>query len=306
MNKSTAAWLVCALMLVSCKSRKKDVVAIVGGSEITAQEFQERMQEIAPYLRTQYASFDRKKDLLDTMVRNELLYQEAKRRGLESAPAVREQLKRAMVQELMRQQGDASGQTKPPSDGDLQRYYDEHRGEFVNPERIQAAHLLVSTDKRDRAAARKEAERLLSEIRSAVQLGKATAFEDLARTLSDDLPSRPFGGNMGALSLQDMTSRYGEVVGKAAFALATPGDIAGPIDTPRGFELVKLEARFPGVDRSFASVKQMLRGRMVRDDQTRAYDDFVKQLRGQIDVRVDEARLSKIDVPPETANSLHK
>jgi len=55
--------------------------------------------------------------------------------------------------------------------------------------------------------------------------------------------------------------------------------MGGPIDTPAGVELVKMQVKTPAVNRSFDESKEGIRGRIARERRSKDYDDFVKKLR---------------------------
>src|SRR6267143_6783608 len=92
----------------ACQKSEKSgpVVARVGDESITADEVRQRLNETSPFLRARYNTLERKKEFVENLIRNELLAQEAQRQGLDKSPAVREQMKRAMIQELIKKQLD--------------------------------------------------------------------------------------------------------------------------------------------------------------------------------------------------------
>src|SRR5207253_6145901 len=98
----------------------------------------------------------------------------------------------------------------------------------------------------------------------------------------------------------ELTRSYSAQLANAAFDLKNPGDMAGPIETPAGIELVKMQIKTPSVNRSFEESKEGIRGRMARERRSKDYDDFVKKLRENGNVSIDEAELAKV-VPSEPA-----
>jgi len=53
----------------------KQAVARVDNVHITVGEFQERLNQLSPFIRARYTSLERKKEFLDNMVRFEVLAQ---------------------------------------------------------------------------------------------------------------------------------------------------------------------------------------------------------------------------------------
>ena len=287
----------CGKRSSSTETKSGPAVAHVGNDVITADEFKKKLDETSPFLRARYNTLDRKKEFLENLVRNELLVQEAEKRGLESAPAVREQVKRALVTELLRQQLDERLTGADIPDADLKKFYDTHQDDFVKPERARIFRLLVEAPKGDtkaRAAAKKKATELNAQIADKVKKGDANAFQAAAIKESADKLSAPMGGDLRFLSKDEMTKTYSAALADAAFALKGPGDLAGPIETEQGYELIKLQAKTTALDRKFEEAKEQIRGRMARERRSKEYDEFIKKLRDGASVTIDEAELAKV------------
>ncbi|MFL5438072.1 MAG: peptidyl-prolyl cis-trans isomerase [Myxococcales bacterium] len=288
--------------MAGCKRDGKSgpVVAKVGSETITAAEFKKRLDETSPFLRARYNTVERKKEFLESLIRNELLAQEAERQGLSSSPAVREQLKRAMIQELIKKQLDERLSGNDIPDADLKAFYDSHVDDFVKPERARIYHILVPAhDAKDRASAHKHAEALLKDIQERTKKGEVNAFQAVAQRESKDATSAPMGGDLRFVSKDELTKNYSAELANAAFDLKNAGDMGGPIDTPAGVELVKMQVKTPAVNRSFDESKEGIRGRIARERRSKDYDDFVKKLRDNGKVDIDEAELAKV-MPSET------
>src|SRR5258708_37543165 len=117
----------CALAVAACKkSSSGPAVAHVGDEVITADEFKHRIEEQSPFLRARYNTLDRKKEFLENLIRNELLAQEAQRQGFDKSPAVKEQMKRAMIQELIKKQLDQRLSGADIPEEALKKFYDAH------------------------------------------------------------------------------------------------------------------------------------------------------------------------------------
>src|SRR5439155_1071019 len=127
MNTRFASVLCATLALVACKKSEKSgpVVAEVGDEKITAEEVRQRLNETSPFLRARYSTVERKKEFLENLVRNELLAQEAVRQGYDKSPAVRDQMKRAMIQELIKHQLDAKLSGTDIGDEELKNFGDK-------------------------------------------------------------------------------------------------------------------------------------------------------------------------------------
>jgi peptidyl-prolyl cis-trans isomerase D len=136
------------------------------------------------------------------------------------------------------------------SDEAIQAYYDDHKDDrFSDPEQVRLRHIVVSlpadADEARRAAARKKAEDLLARIRAGAD------FAAVAKQASDDAASAAKGGELGLVA----RGRLPAAVEDAAFALE-PGKVSDVIETPGGFEIVKVEEHLPGGPKPLAAVRE--------------------------------------------------
>src|SRR5438270_5806742 len=189
MKTRISAILVVLSLAAACHKHeaKGPVVAKVGDESITADELKHRLDETSPFLRARYNTLDRKKEFLENLIRNELLAQEAKRQGYDKSPAVQEQMKRAMIQELIRHQLDEKLTGADIADEELKKFYDAHLDDFVKPERARVFHIfLPAKDAREKTAMRKKAQDLLKDIDAREKRGEANAFQTVAMKESKD------------------------------------------------------------------------------------------------------------------------
>jgi peptidyl-prolyl cis-trans isomerase C len=299
MKTSLSAVLFVLSLLAACHKNeaKGPVVAKVGNEVITAEELKHRLDETSPFLRARYNTLDRKKEFLENLIRNELLAQEAQRQGYDKSPAVKEQMKRAMIQELIKHQLDEklTGQDIP--EADLRKFYDAHLDDFVKPERARVFHILLpAKTPAEKAEAHKKATAMLKDIDAREKKGEVNAFQSTAMKESKDQLSAPMGGDLRFLSREELSKAYNPELATAAFELKNPGEKGGPIDTPAGVELVKLQVKTVALNRSFEESKDSIRGRMARERRSREYDDWMKKLRESTPITINDAELDKVVV----------
>src|SRR3954469_14423732 len=158
MNTRLASFLLAAAALAACSkssSKSGPVVATVGNESITADEMRQRLNETSPFLRARYNTVERKKEFLENLIRNELLAQEAQRQGFDKSPAVKEQMKRAMIQELIKKQLEKKLPAADIAEADLKKFYESHLDDFVKPERARVFHIfLAAKDAKEKTAAK--------------------------------------------------------------------------------------------------------------------------------------------------------
>jgi peptidyl-prolyl cis-trans isomerase C len=275
---------------------KEAVVARVNERAITAGEFQERLEEQPPFVRSRYATLEKKKEFLDNLIRFELLVQEARRQGLDKDPELQATLEKLMVQKLVRKQSEAGAGEL--SDAELRKYYDAHLSEFVRPERVRISHLFLASAKGDanRAQVRAQATRLLTEVKRQETGTARSAFELLASSQSQDASSKAAGGDLGFQTREELTAAWGPELAEAALALKQVSDIGGVVETDKGFHLVKLLGRQLGVDQSFDTVKERIQAQLSMESRSRNLDTFISKLKDSAKVEVKDAALEQIPV----------
>jgi peptidyl-prolyl cis-trans isomerase D len=120
------------------------------------------------------------------------------------------------------------------SDADLRKFYDAHKAEFDRPGHATVSVLYIPrvVSSADSAAARTRITELRNEI-----VGGAK-FEDVAKRESSDSASAANGGDLG----KGPRGRFVAEFEKAIDALK-PGELSGPVLTPFGYHLIRLDSR---------------------------------------------------------------
>jgi peptidyl-prolyl cis-trans isomerase SurA len=117
------------------------------------------------------------------------------------------------------------------SDKDIQAYYDEHRKDFVRPERVVFREIVLLYEEANEAEVRARAEG----VRRELDAGKD--FGELAAQVSE-VSSKERGGLVGPFTKGELRPEIEAQV----FALK-PGELAGPIESVRAFHIVRLETK---------------------------------------------------------------
>jgi parvulin-like peptidyl-prolyl isomerase len=299
-SRAALLLLVPSLLLPACsRSGRGDggaAVARVGDHDITVSEFQARLNEQAPYIRGRYATLEKKKEFLDNLVRFELMRQEAERRGLQKDPAVQALIDKLLVQELIRRQMSESEKAITVSDEEVKAYYKAHLDEFVRPERVRVSTILLATTKGSPQAAkvRADATKLAADLRKAPPTN-VTVFAEAARTRSNDPATQAAGGDVGFKTREELVKQYGATFAEAAMGLKTVGDISGPLETDRGFYVLRMTGRMAGSEQPLEAAKDRIVSRLTVERRSKAMDQLVADLRAKTSVKIDDAVLEKID-----------
>jgi peptidyl-prolyl cis-trans isomerase D len=139
---------------------------------------------------------------------------------------------------------------------DVERSYNEQLGKYTTPEQIRASHILLTTEGKDDAAVRAQAEQVLKEAKSGGD------FAALAKKYSQDETNAAQGGDLDYFSRGRMVAAFET----AAFALA-PGEISDLVKTEFGYHIIKLTDRKPAIVRpvSDPAVYKEIEGALLRE-----------------------------------------
>ncbi|MFT3913363.1 MAG: peptidyl-prolyl cis-trans isomerase [Anaeromyxobacteraceae bacterium] len=296
------AFGLCALAITACggsgkKSGTGPVIAKGKGFTITADEFKARLDEQSPFMRARYNNLERKKEFLDNLVRFEVLAAEARRMKLDQDPDVQSTLQKIMVQKLVQTKfQDPKDGASPVADADAQKYYDEHKAEYQRPKRIRAAAVTFASDagsakrKADVAAAKKALAKLKVEEKKS-----PLAFNQLVTEFSEDAATKASGGDLGFKTQDELAAAFTPDVAAKVAALAA-GQTTDVVETPKGVYILKLLGTQEELNRSFEQVKQQIVNKLAREKRTKEFDEFVKKLRDEAGISVDDKALDAVQV----------
>jgi peptidyl-prolyl cis-trans isomerase SurA len=160
---------------------------------------------------------------------------------------------------------------------EAKRYYEEHREEFREPERVRLREIVLLTDKREPEQVRKEIEEIAALIRNGAD------FAELA-TLFSQAPSSEQGGDLGLLQTGELAPEIAEAASRLE-----AGQVSDPVRTRFGFHIIKLVERKPVTHQSFDEA----RGAIIRRIQEERYgsrvDAYLAELRSAAFVQVIES-----------------
>ncbi len=128
------------------------------------------------------------------------------------------------------------------SDEEVSAYYEEHRDQFQQPERMRVSHICVNE--------RADADRIRKEILD----GKS--FEQAASEYSIDPYTRDEGGAFGIITRGDSPFQ------KAAFALEGDKQMTEPVQTQKGWHIIRRDEYLPASTPSFDEVKDQIRNQL--------------------------------------------
>ncbi|OGL58715.1 MAG: hypothetical protein A3J27_09395 [Candidatus Tectomicrobia bacterium RIFCSPLOWO2_12_FULL_69_37] len=246
------------------------VVAEINGRKITLAELEERLAEAPPAVRIRIRK--NKEQYLENLVQSELLYQEAVRRRLEAAPEVEKRIglakRRILVEEFVRREINRAVQV---SDGDLRAFFQANRERFRRKEQVTLSHIVLKTEK--------EAWDAAAEVRRGVP------FAQVARARSVFEATRDAGGVMGTAARGELDKKIEE----AAFKLAI-GQVSDPIQTPIGWQVIRVSERVPGAEARYDDVKEDVKQILIEIRRRASYQGMIEELKKKGSIRIHPER----------------
>jgi len=276
----------------AAKAQNKDVgevLATVNGLKVGASDYKAAAARKVP-ANGKTLSTEEKTEVLDRLVDEKLLYLAALDQGLDQDPKVQ----KVMVNTLLREAVYAKVKNSDFTDEDLQKYFDEHKDEFIVPEKVQIKRILVKvSDERPDDAAKSEAERILGELK-----GDVAQFKQLASKHSED-PYKRRGGDVGFVPKDGKPGLDSAVVEKA-FSLGV-GDLSDVFKTDEGYNIVLNANKRDKVERTFQQMKGSVLRKIKNEKLKSLYDSYVADLRTGAKVAKEDAKLAEIEVEPARA-----
>lgn len=153
---------------------------------------------------------------------------------------------------------------------DLEKYYNEHKSEFVREERIYLREILISTEGKDAAAtaaAEKKAKDLVARSR------KGERFAELARDNSDAVTAKSLG-ELPPYTKGAMSQQLEELVWNQP-----KGYITDPIKTPAGFLILRVEEHQKAGQAELAEVENEITSKLLQPRMEGSLRTYLTKLR---------------------------
>lgn len=284
----------------------EDIIARVNDQIITRSDYNRAQKELDDEMRQRGASMQQiseaHKDLLRNLIDQQLWLSKGKELGITGETEligrlneIRKQYNMSSLEDLEKaaqEQGvsyddfkanirnqivtqqvmrDQVGRRISFTPGEVQRYYDEHKQEFAQPENVKLSEILVSTgdspDDAKIAAAKAKADDIVAKLKSGAD------FAQIARSSSDGQTASQ-GGDLGTYK----RGQLAKVFEDATFGLKT-GDVTDPIRTKQGFVIFKVVQHVPGGVPPMKDVEQQVEEAYYSSKMEPAIRDYLTKMR---------------------------
>ena len=151
---------------------------------------------------------------------------------------------------------------------EIQKYYEEHKDEFVRKEGVRLAEILISKEDGPAAEVEKEA----NDVHARVKRGEP--FAEMARRFSDSLGSKDAGGDIGIWRRGVLDPKIEQMVFDQ-----NPGYITDLIETERGYLMLKVTDRYREGLAELEEVDEEIRNRIAGPRYAPAIREYLTDLR---------------------------
>jgi peptidyl-prolyl cis-trans isomerase SurA len=175
-----------------------------------------------------------------------------------------------LTQRVVRQEVSSKIQIKKE---DLEKYYNEHKDDFMRQERVFLREILVSTEDKDAAvaaAAEKKAKDLVARAR------KGERFQEMAQANSDASASALQGGDIGPWEQGKLRKDIEDAVWNQP-----RGYVTDPIKTDIGFQIYKVEDHQKAGLAQFEEVETVVQEKLFAPQMQPKMREYLTKLRAQ-------------------------
>jgi peptidyl-prolyl cis-trans isomerase SurA len=175
---------------------------------------------------------------------------------------------RIITQEVIR---DEVGRHVNVSSAEVQKYYNDHKQEFDQPEQVKLSEILIPTANSEDAGQVAEAKKKADDVEAKLKSG--ADFAEVAKTASGG-PTAAQGGDLGDFK----RGQLAKVLEDQTFDLK-PGEYTAPIRTKQGYVILKVIGHTPGGVAPLKDVQPQVEDAVGMAKMNPALRDYLTKLR---------------------------
>jgi hypothetical protein len=214
-------------------------------------------------------SVEELRGLIEERIDEEVLAREAVRLGLDRNDVI---VRRRLAQKMAFVSDDLAAVAEPP-EHELRAYFDAHRATYTTPDLYALRHVYFNPDRH-----------------TTLDIDAQRALQRLTRGANADEVGDPFmlPRELADVSREDIVRDFGSSFADAVTG-STPGSWSGPVRSPFGVHLVKLESHIPSSAARFEDVRDSVRDAYLGQKQREANAALRTRLRQQYKIVVEPA-----------------
>ena len=277
LTRTSVCVLIATALAAAAVTAAVQVLAEVGGDRISREEFLAAVADLRRegdlQLTLKTLTREGHREILDDLIEKRLYATAARAEGLHKQPGVQRAIEQATNEILAHHYLDARITSAAVADSELRAFYEKNKNDLIRPAQVKARHIVVKT--------RDEAQSIIKRLRGGADFAAVAAEESL------EAATRAKGGDLGWVPRGVMTKPFEDAI----FALAA-GQISGPIETPYGVHVVKIEEIQQPAIPAFELVRDDIRTRIVQQRR----EQLKQQLATKIGVTINQAALEALSV----------
>lgn len=167
--------------------------------------------------------------------------------------------------------GQEVGRTVNIPEAEAQKFYEEHKAEYVRKAQVFLSLILISSDGKNPQQAA-TAETKAKDVTARARRGDK--FTDLVREFSDDPETARNGGALPPFEPGQQDKAIEDIVFKQS-----KGYITDPIKLPQGYAILRIDDRYEAGQASFEEVKPEIQDRLARPKMEPKIREYLTRLR---------------------------
>lgn len=260
-------------------------IARIGSTALTTEKLLDKIRSEGPLAMKTYEDPEQLLAFIEDQIRFELLAFAALERGLERDPEVIDAARTVMVRKLLEHDLNAEDLVAPINEKRIERYYRGNENYYRQPEMRRFAHIALAATPEGEGLARK----LIAGLN-----GKGASprlFREFALEHSVDQETRLRGGESLFKTREDLEASFGASFAAKVFAAADQTLIDEPVQSTRGWHVVKVVATRPELLRPLEEVRGEIREKLRAAARAEAFDEYLARLRKRYPVSLRQERI---------------
>ncbi|MFO7569172.1 MAG: peptidylprolyl isomerase [Smithellaceae bacterium] len=258
----------------------KDVVARWGDAVITNEDLDIRIKGYPPELQEQLKDPGQRKQYVESLIQVLIAGAAAREMNLDKdrdiAVRIEDMTNSILLQEYINRKIAA---LTPPSDKDIEAFYEARKNEYLTPVFIRAQHILIECKPDATPARLKAAEAKAQKVHKELVAG--ADFSKLAAKYSDDTETKATGGDLGLFQAEQMVPEFsGPVFGMKK------GELSKPFKTPFGFHIVRVTDLLPAKQMALQDVRDDVAMRLDNQNREAFVSSEMERLKAKYKVEV--------------------
>lgn len=151
------------------------------------------------------------------------------------------------------------------TDADMEKYYNDNKNQFVDPEQVKARQILVKTED--------EAKAIIAELNAK----NGANFAELAKQKSIDTGAKDTGGELGYFPKGEMVPEFEQ----AAFAQQVGAWSQTPVKTQFGYHIILVEDHKAQVQKTYDQVKDQIKQNLPQQMKDTKFQQYLDNLKKQ-------------------------